>query len=353
MSIGYYQPTLPENHNTARYRHAKIIGERNDSTLLVCEEEPPQEITYLYPNVRVFNSSHYLRKICKIKKVINSVLSVDDILITGVGPKPTLAGLMTRPIWIADIFDHPIQFAANNDKLSIQAIAAYLQILALKKPDLAIISLHKDIPLGLGRSRVFIRNGAPTDSIDFNKKPNRTPIRGIVAGKTRLQEGMRQTLSILDRSQKQISLDVFGESFYDTKQYAESIGVSDSITFHGNVPHTKIVETLSNSHIGFCTLPKRRDWDYSYPIKLGEYLAAGVFPIGTPRQGMCELAGSVGCFTNSVTKAAKKIEWLSELSRKNYHSVVDSIRDRAEEIAWENEAQKFITAIDDQKSESQ
>ena len=60
---------------------------------------------------------------------------------------------------------------------------------------------------------------------------------------------------------------------------------SDQVDFYGNVPIRQVWDELEKSHVGIMPMPKSGIWETSSPIKLAEYLAAGLLTIGPKHDG--------------------------------------------------------------------
>jgi colanic acid/amylovoran biosynthesis glycosyltransferase len=88
---------------------------------------------------------------------------------------------------------------------------------------------------------------------------------------------------------EQVSLDVVGsgEMMIELKTLAEQLDLSERVHFHGNLPHQKVLETLSNSHLFlFPTRVKE-----GFPKALLEAMACGLPCIATRVSVIPQLLG--------------------------------------------------------------
>lgn len=348
MSLAYYQPTIPNIPGTTRYRHASAIGDREDSTLLIVENDPPEEISDKFQTVLKLSgkgpkSIH--TKVMKAQRSVKSQIGTDGVFISGVGLSPTIVGVITRNTWVSDIFDNPIQFSEEGDS-PLHTISGHSQCNLLRFSDLTIFTQSEQSPLTGGNVVRYIKNGAPVSSIDPGKKPARDPLKAVVAGKTKLEQGMRMTLEGIAGSEITVELHVFGSTPDETVDYATELGVGSDIFFHGQSPHWEVIDALQGAHVGFCLLPDRRDWNYAYPIKIGEYLATGTIPIATPRRGILDLATDAAIYCKTSAMVSMQLNQLDSISDDEFKQRSDRSRKRAEEVSWEKQLKEFNEAID-------
>ena len=108
-----------------------------------------------------------------------------------------------------------------------------------------------------------------------------------------------------------------------------------SIIFHGETSHNLATEILAKSHVGIMPMPNTPIWKISSPLKLSEYLAAGLFIIGCDHEG--NRTANLG---NSYYLANGEwgIECAIELSRRiasGWHGIVNSSVDLSLDFRWD------------------
>lgn len=79
-------------------------------------------------------------------------------------------------------------------------------------------------------------------------------------------------------------IDIYGEGDYGgrLKQHALK---NKNIKFHGKIENKNIQKILSEKHIGIMPMPKKEIWKMGSPLKLSEYIAAGLLIIGPKHEG--------------------------------------------------------------------
>jgi glycosyltransferase involved in cell wall biosynthesis len=153
---------------------------------------------------------------------------------------------------------------------------------------------------------------------------------------------MKLVLQAMAHLESGVALDVYGRTYEETVAYAESLNISGGLTFHGRKPHPEVIEALKSAHVGLSTYPQRQDWFYSYPIKIGEYLASGTIPLASDFPGARAVASGAGVYTNPKAEAiAERLRRLCNIDEKRFSDMQGSCRRRAEAISWREERAWF------------
>lgn len=350
MRLAYYTPSVVDGPNTTPYRHAKALGEHVPETLLLTGRYPPDEIADVYREVEILDGRGYagiLSNVRRARRLVNRRLESDGVLVTGVGHGPTLTGVLSDPTWVADVFDDPTQFSAENSGSWTHRLLTPVVLELLVLARLAYITQHPSSPLQSGKEQVYGFNGAPVIDIVPGEKPARPPLRAVVAGKVEVRNGLDVALDGIAKADVPVQFDVFGKPYADAADYAEALGLSDQVEFHGWVAsYDTVRDHIERAHVGICLWPERRDWDYSYPLKVGEYLAGGAIPVLTPRPGMADLAGDVGVYCESAIEVARAFERIATLSSSALDQRTDAVRKRAETVPQQRDTRRFLAAID-------
>lgn len=350
MRLAYYTPSVVDGPNTTPYRHARALGEHVPGSLLLTGRPPPRPVAEAYQEVRILDGTGYtgiLANAMRARRLVDRRVGPEGVLVTGVGHGPTLAGALGAPTWVADVFDDPTQFVAENPDSTAHELLTPVVLRLLERARFAYITQHPSSPLRSGRTREYGFNGAPVTEMAPGEKPPRSPLRAVVAGKAELRHGLDLFLDGLDRTDAAVYVDVFGEPYADSADYADALGLSEQVEFHGWVDAYETVRThVQQAHVGVCLWPERRDWDYSYPLKVGEYMAGGAIPMTTPRPGMVDLAGDAGVCCASATEVARTLERLADLSAPAFDRRVTAVRKRAEVVPQERDTRRFLRAVD-------
>jgi len=67
-----------------------------------------------------------------------------------------------------------------------------------------------------------------------------------------------------------------GSALGDLRRLAARLGVEDRVAFLDPVPHDRVREVLEGADLGLVPLPRKWEWELSSPLKLVEYLCAGL-----------------------------------------------------------------------------
>lgn len=336
--LAYYAPNIPAIASTTRYNHAVAIGEAADSGLLITyPEEPPEAIADLYANTVVLDSQNPLMRAAEACRLVESNLDANGVFLTTFHYAPAYAGWRAARRWVVDVYDDPHQYLYDNPRTYHQVCARALPLL-LNRADRAVHTVHPSTPHTYSSDRRFAVNGAPTDLIEPNPQRERAgPIRAI--WNSSHAAGLDIVLEGLSSSSVSVKLDVFGVDVDES-----NFGSGLSVRSHGRVPHQAVLDILTTADIGFCVLPKRLDWNYAFPIRIGEYLAGGVIPIASDFPGIRHLLRDVGVRTSpTAAGVASAIETVK--SGGSVASMKRRARKRATEISWTKEREWFVSQV--------
>jgi glycosyltransferase involved in cell wall biosynthesis len=277
----------------------------------------------------------------KASSLAEEFLAPDDPFVTTWHYTPALAGTLTDRPWVVDVYDDPRQIYFNKPQF-IHSLLTRVLYRLLRRADRAVHTIHPNFPRLAGQDRRFALNGAATDVIEVEPKPARDPLRCIWVGNPWLDRGMKPVLRAMDRLDNGVKLDVYGRAYKEAASYAERLGVMRDVTFHGRKSHGDVLEAMGSAHVGLSTYPYREDWFYSYPIKIGEYLASGTIPLASDFPGARAVASGAGVYTNPKAEAiAERLRRLCNIDEKRFSDMQGSCRRRAEAISWREERAWF------------
>jgi glycosyltransferase involved in cell wall biosynthesis len=97
----------------------------------------------------------------------------------------------------------------------------------------------------------------------------------------------------------------------------------DSIQFHGSVPSTEIPAWLAKAHVGLLPFPDEEKFRVSSPLKLFEYLAAGM-PV---------MATHIRCHTDVMPEDAPYVFWAYGADRAALEQALVHIQREKEDLA--------------------
>lgn len=339
-NVIYYIPNISSNRSTTRYNHAVGVGSAaRNSALLTYPDSPPSSVASHYDQVNVLSSSAPVVRAYRATNYAKRFAQRHhdpSVFITTFHYAPSLSGFYSSLPWVVDVYDDPYQYGYNADRKIYQLTTPVL-IRLLSHADRGIYTVHPSTPHVFHDQPRFAINGAPLDSLTPRANSDRA-LRCVVAGS---KIDLETHLSAIAKVDGQVEVDVFGAISATKRQQAASLGVADSITFHGRSDPSTVKQTVERSDVGFCLLPARTDWQYAYPIRIGEYLAGGTVPIATDLRGIRDLARSAGIFVDLTPKAiAKALTMLlnnpSILEQKKRRS-----RRRVGQIPWTDERDWF------------
>jgi glycosyltransferase involved in cell wall biosynthesis len=239
---------------------------------------------------------------------------------------------------VLDVFDDPYQLIYHNP-LTYHEVGVRLVARILNRAERAVYTVHPSTPHTFGKEKRFAVNGADVSGIEPRERSGADDsLRGVCAG---VKGGMDVLLRALQKSGVDIEVDVYGSISPEDERLANELGLGEHVTFHGPSDHDDVTRTIEEADVGFCLLPRKTDWYYAHPIKIGEYLAGGTIPMGSAYPGIRQLARDVGIYVeNDAESVAEKLTHLSEHS--DHRTKLQSrCRQRAAAIDWRDERAWF------------
>ena len=354
-SIIYNNPLIPSIKSTTRYNHALALARTARSSVLITNVRPPMKIKRKYDNVHILgevnNGVDMLKRAYEARNIVHKACNQSEgdrvVYVTSFHYAQALSGYLSNVQWAVDIYDDPIQLSIRRSAFSPHQIALRLLLRILDNADIGIATLHPDGPRSnLGRSTRFALNGSPVSSIYPGTKPSKSPLQCVWVGKTEVGWGIELLLKSLADIQEELIIDVYGTPDSSAKSLATELGVREKIQFHGNVSHEQVRTAIEDAHVGLCVLTPYADFKYSFPIKVGEYLAGGTIPLSSNFPGIRMVAGNAGIYIKpdslDLTTALEK---LATMDNNEMSSLADSARKRAETISWKSERERFAEHV--------
>lgn len=355
LTTVYYIPKIPDSKSTTRYNHAIALARCAKSSILITNINPPKYIREEFDLVYVLGKIADLRTVIKrahqARKIVSAVKEQSRneriVYITHFSYAQALSGFLSDVYWIVDVFDDPLQLSIRRSISSPHQIASRALLQIINKSDTSIITLHPDGPRSqLGRTTRFALNGSPASSVEYTVKSPKSPLQYVWVGKTKVGWGIEILLNSLTSVTADIIVDVYGEPISNAKSLATELDVRDQVRFHGAVSHKHALTAIENAHVGLCVLAPYDDFKYSFPIKVGEYLAAGTIPVMSDFPGMRMLARNAGIYIEpNHHDLANALQKLTDLSDENMKCLAGKARERAETISWEIERKRFADHV--------
>jgi glycosyltransferase involved in cell wall biosynthesis len=122
------------------------------------------------------------------------------------------------------------------------------------------------------------------------------------------------------------------------RSYAEELGISDAMEWHGYVNHAEIPSVLRKMDVGISHLPDREMYRVSSPTKVYEYLASGLPVVCSDiiaHEKILE-PGETGFFydPDNPDEFAERIESLASIKEEEFRDYCNSARQGSLEHDW-------------------
>ena len=194
-----------------------------------------------------------------------------------------------------------------------------------------------------------IKAGAEPNPNNLNEDRPIKPIKIAYVGRLDIRRGIMKIESMIRELENrgiEYNLIIHGEGDLsaDIAELAES---NDKIIFYGKTSHEEVELTLSTCHIGIMPMPDIPVWRISSPLKLAEYLAAGLIIIG-PRHPGNEIQ-SEGTW-NLLAERDWEIyaaDRISMLDKKTWEIMRDDAIESSKLLEWKKISQELKTTLED------
>lgn len=344
MSVAaYYVPTFPERSGFAHYNHAQAITSESERSILLSNNEIPEDIKRGSDECYVVDGKSPLAKARSAFDHISRLPVTDTTVITSFHYEAAAAGWLSSRQgyhWVVDLNDPPIQYRLNNPRTHHQVTSRVLERL-VDRAHHGIHASSPDTPHCYGQKQSYLPNGTPAASISPSYS-SRDEIEMVFVGSPRAERGGKLLIDSLDALQEPPVVDIYGNIDEEMFNIISKSSVEENIRLHGRVKHETALQAVRNADVGYCVLPPRSDWKYATNIKVGEYLAGGTIPIISDYPGMRYLAKDSGVYTQpSKHDIAKSIKEVQNMSSEDRKDLARHARERAEEVSWERIRKKF------------
>lgn len=268
--------------------------------------------------------------------------------------------------WIYDLWDHPSLELVQGRPLvmPIKKILFKVLLQGVLAADGWIIGMQEGVlehlPGSYPQDKILkVTNGVDLALIDRvleKETGNRVRRDGTVlkvcyAGPITLRRGMAvllESLASLDE-EAPLRIDLFGEPNEDTLAAIKEHNMRNphKVSYHGYLGHEEALARLAESDVCLCILDASvLNFEYSYPVKLFEYLALGRVVVASRTLGMAEVIkdGENGFFTCYGAGDLKVMFDKIIAMRKNGEigRVQFSARETAASYNWEDINEKIL-----------
>ena len=132
------------------------------------------------------------------------------------------------------------------------------------------------IPAGANTIDGFTETKSPKGEIKF--------VYSGVLEKRRDIRGIFRLLDYFDLIENGASITIIGEG--NESAFVNRLAKEDErVSFLGKTSHSNVISELISSHVGILPMPSEEIWRLASPLKLAEYLAAGMLIVGPRHEG--------------------------------------------------------------------
>lgn len=183
----------------------------------------------------------------------------------------------------------------------------------------------------------------PTEEIEYSGENYSNSNPGCYVGDLTNTRGLRQIAEATYKAELELNL---CGTFLSKGLKQEILSQFDNVKYLGFLARDEIAQILCNSSMGFVTLLNTPNDAMAYPIKLFEYMAAGIpviasnFPVYKDiveghNCGICVDPLDIDAIYDAINKIRNDKEYADELRNNGYKAIT-------EKFNWENQAEKLI-----------
>lgn len=309
---------IPCVRNKTRYQRANFLSEKYN-VYFICRKGVCPDIAkhgsglFIFP-FRIFNLDRIFYIFWALWKIFQIVKTTDvsaiyssrrsiEIIIAYISKK------FFKLKWVLDFWDEPeleLQNLIQYSSFRYKFLFSYYLILSkiaknfIKSANLIILAMHPEVLdyYDTGKSKVVcLTNGVDLKYLrllKFNKIENKESFVISYIGHLSKRRGIESIIeaSVLIKDKIPNILFILSGSMNaaDKKwltRVIDSKKAKDYIIINSDLPHKRALEIINSSDICLSILsPNIRNYRYSYPIKIFEYMALGKVVIGSDFPGM-------------------------------------------------------------------
>ncbi|MCK5019449.1 MAG: glycosyltransferase family 4 protein [Candidatus Peribacteraceae bacterium] len=301
---------LPEYlRNLNRFQRIYLLGEKHEVHLyttgrtFISDSIKKRATVIRSPNVFIFSEFLYyvycFFGIFTLRRKGCDILITDCTIVSVLG---FLAKILAGVKWVADIWDDPAKetfylWKKYSYRWLLSTLKVFLLKIILRHADLVICSI---LPCRLQAYRLQPNKVlALKNAIDLTRIKNNNPVishRGFCIffiGFMRKDRGIDILLrAVKDASKKikEIKLVLAGDSETDQlKRIIAKMGMQKNVEVFGRINHEKVLELIAATDVCVCPFKEGTDIEYTYPIKIIEYMAMGRAVIASRLKGISEI----------------------------------------------------------------
>ena len=200
--------------------------------------------------------------------------------------------------------------------------------------------------IGDGMKIASVPAGTNVEEFNFQHKCPDKIVKFVYCGRLDFNRGMDRIIRLLDSIEylpigAKITIAGSGDWEEEIRRISE---MEENLDFLGEVSFEEVCRLLEDSHIGIMPMPDTSIWRTSSPLKLAEYLAAGLITVGPKHQGnSLEGENSWSLLSEGENWEEDCIGMISDLLKSNsWDEVAEQSRIDSAKLDWERIAGVFI-----------
>jgi len=367
-----WSANIPETENVTLYQRATVLTEEYDCDFFVfgdCSrsENHDFEITSCTEREGVLSGFLFVLRVLYHIGILQR--GEYEFVHTSYHPLTCFLGFLCSKVqnkWVHDIWDHPIQTVPEPTKtMAPSGVGVFLMKYIVYRvslrlhatADMIILSVHPSISEELSlpeEKTVPIPNGTDLSiytNIDSGNTDDFTVVYVGTTAKKLNAETMLKAVSLAAEQTGNISLKVVGE-IRDEKWFEQRIKeheLEDIVETTGRIPHREALQLIADADVGLCLFPRVPEIDYTYPIKLFEYMALETVPVCSNLRGISSVIDdNVHGYLVSPESAKSTARAIIELHDSATEEMETAARERVTNYDWSIMNGKFGAALERQ-----
>jgi glycosyltransferase involved in cell wall biosynthesis len=341
MNLIFIVNSIENKENSAAFQRAEILS-TNFKAALVCKKQPPKNIENKFNEVYVYDYKYFGSFLCFLRLVL--LRKKYKLVYTQYRINTLFLGFFAKKIlgmsWIYDLWDHPsLGFHMSNPiNRLLKFILWRVGFHMLKACDMVVISMSDGIKKHLPKfsSKVIsVKRGYDINKYIGNKEHDFSSsnildktIFVIVSGwitKYRGVDNMIEILSRLEKMQIKVTINSAGWSdLYALKKIKlHNETHNNKLLFLGEVEKDELLNLYKKSQFGLCFLDKNViNYNYAYPIKVGEYMLNNVVVIATNTDGVKSFIKNGNNGYTIKNEVKDTVDIISNFNKKNHSKIL-------------------------------
>lgn len=214
-----------------------------------------------------------------------------------------------------------------------------------------VSEMHKSFVKNLTNVNLNIKilpAGANKNNYSLTKSDPKELLKLVYVGTIDSRRGVKKIFKLCSNLEKNLikyNLIICGEGDLN-KDFNYLSSLRDNFIFYGQTPHNEVIKLLSQSHIGIMPMPDMPIWRIASPLKLMEYLSAGLLIAGPKHSGNQIRESGPWNLLSDEDWTEDTIYKINKLSSEDWIRFSESAINESKKYLWPNIAKKFIQDIE-------